>query len=74
MESDILVSKRFNGFSIKGAILMNHQQNVQSPIVEHKKPMSMPTEPYRSTKKSFLQSAVTLVLRKESRETIIPFS
>jgi hypothetical protein len=31
-----LISKRFNGFLIKGAILTNHQQNVQTPIVEQK--------------------------------------
>jgi hypothetical protein len=36
VESDILDGQRINGFSIKGAILRNHQQNIQKPIVEQK--------------------------------------
>jgi hypothetical protein len=36
----------------QGVILTNHQQNVQTPIVEQKKPVPVPIEPYRRAKKA----------------------
>jgi hypothetical protein len=56
MESDISVNKRSNALD-QDLNQRNHHQN-EDPIVEQKKPMSMPIGPYRLAKKPLMQSIV----------------